>query len=257
MSRGGTKLKRRDHKCSLSFGHIRAPFFLPAMVALRFAKAKGEPKWPRKKTDKLQTAVNENGEVVYQAPIEITGNADLANYGITWEDCRTLHFGRSEKIIVYYFPTTNRRFAEEQWRYLNTQHSKGYRSMRCMVPGKQKPLIVCPDSNKCSECPYGRSMEDRQSKIISWEGLIETGYEPAGGKDETENTDRKMDIEKVITFLERRVPGIVRIIVLKEVYGYSVAEIAEEVGITERRVYYYLNQAKKIGKEYKERHGRC
>ena len=207
-------------------------------------------------TGKLQATINENGETVYQAPIEIKSDADLENYGITREDCRTLHFGKSEKIIVYYFPTTNKRFAEEQWKYLNTQHSKGYRSTRCMVPGKQKPLIVCPDSNKCSACPYGRSMEDRQSKVISWEGLIETGYEPASGKDETENTDRRMDIEKVITFLERRVPGIVRIIVLKEVYGYSVAEIAEEVGITERRVYYYLNQAKKIGKEYKERHDR-
>ena len=62
-----------------------------------------------------------------------------------------------------------------------------------------------------------------------------------------------MDIEKIITFLERRVPGIVRIIVLKEVYGYSVAEISEEVGIPERRVYYYLNLAKKIGKEYEAR----
>lgn len=210
----------------------------------------------KKNTDKLQTAVNENGEIVYQAPIEITGDADLANYGITWEDCRTLHFGRSEKIIVYYFPTTNRRFAEEQWRYLNTKHSKGYRSTRCMVPGKQKPLIVCPDINRCSACPYGRSAEDRQAQVISWEGLIETGYESASGKDETENADRGMDLEKVLAFMERRFPGIVRIIILKEVYGYSASEIAEDVGIPERRVYYYLNQTKKIGKEYKERQDR-
>ena len=84
-------------------------------------------------TGKLQATINENGETVYQAPIEIKSDADLENYGITREDCRTLHFGKSEKIIVYYFPTTNRRFVEEQWRYLNTQHSKGYRSMRCMV----------------------------------------------------------------------------------------------------------------------------
>lgn len=50
--------------------------------------------------------------------------------------------------------------------------------------------------------------------------------------------------------MERKAPDIIRVIVLKEVYGYSVTEIAEEVGITERQVYYILNQAKKIGKEY-------
>ena len=35
----------------------------------------------------------------------------------------------------------------------------------------------------------------------------------------------------------------------------QISEIAEKLAITERQVYYCLQQAKAIGKKYKERHG--
>ena len=40
-------------------------------------------------------------------------------------------------------------------------------------------------------------------------------------------------------------------ILLKEYYGLSVAEIAQKLNDTERNIYYYLSEAKRIGKQYK------
>ena len=45
----------------------------------------------------------------------------------------------------------------------------GRTDTRCIVPGKQKPLIVCPECNKCSNCPFGRKPEDRQPRVIDYE----------------------------------------------------------------------------------------
>ena len=197
---------------------------------------------------KLEATINEFGETVYQAPIEIRDKADLTNYGITWDDCRTLRFGTSDGILVYFYETTNKSFAEEQWRYLNTQHSKGYRSTRCMVPGKKKPLIVCPDCNKCAMCPYGRKQEDRRARLISWEGMLEEGYELAN----LESADNRVELDEIKELLNQNDPDILRVVILKELYGYSASEIANMIGMPERRVYYYIKQAKEIGKEYRK-----
>ena len=43
----------------------------------------------------------------------------------------------------------------------------------------------------------------------------------------------------------------VRITGTMEYYGLSVADIAQKLNDTERNIYYYLDQAKKIGKQYK------
>ena len=32
--------------------------------------------------------------------------------------------------------------------------------------------------NKCSACHYGRTPENKQSPVVSWDGLLETGWEP-------------------------------------------------------------------------------
>lgn len=199
-------------------------------------------------TVKLKATINESGEAVYEAPIEIRDKADLANYGITWEDCKTLRFGTSDRIIVYFFRTTNRKLAEEQWRYLNSQHSKGYRSTRCLVPGTQNPLIVCPDGNKCSACPYGFRPEDRQARIISWEGMAEEGCEPAG----SEMSDAGAELDEIRKRMDQKNPNIMKAVTLKELYGFTVPEIADILGITNRNVYFYLSRAREIGEEYRK-----
>ena len=199
-------------------------------------------------TVKLTATINESGEVVYEAPIEIRDKADLENYVITWEDCKTLRFGKSDRITVYFFRTTNRQLAEEQWRYLNSQHSKGYRSTRCMVPGTQNPLIVCPDGNRCSACPYGMRPEDRQARIISWEGMAGDGYELSGSG----LTDAGIELDEIRKRMDRKSPYIMQAVRLKELYGFTVPEIADILGISNRNVYFYLSRAKEIGEEYRK-----
>ena len=137
----------------------------------RFEKAQLEAEF------KHNTSIGPNGEILFDAPIEIKDQADLDNYGITWSDCRTLNFHGSDKVTVYFFKTENRAFAEYQWSYLDTQHSRGYASVRCMIPGKRKAFIKCPDTVPCATCPY---KDKKQAPIISWDGLVETGYEPVG-----------------------------------------------------------------------------
>ena len=85
-------------------------------------------------------------------------------------------------------------FAEYQWRYLDTQHSRGYASVRCMIPGKRKAFIKCPDTVSCATCPY---KDKKQSPIISWDGLAETGYEPVGSAPVDEQVGAKMEYEGI------------------------------------------------------------
>lgn len=203
---------------------------------------------------KLKTTTNEKGEIVHYAPIEIKDKADLANYGITWDDCKTLHFGQSDHVTVYFLPTTNKAFADSQWAELNTEHSRSYRSVRCKVPGKRKKLINCPDTNKCSACPFDRKPEDRKANVISWDELIANVYEEQREDRELAARLAWMEFKKVKEWMDAKDPNIARAIVLKEMYGCEVSEIAEKLEIEERQVYYCLQQAKTIGKKYKEKY---
>ena len=72
----------------------------------RFEKAQLEAEF------KHNTSIEPNGEILFDAPIEIKDQADLDNYGITWSDCRTLNFHGSDKVTVFFFKTKNRDFAE-------------------------------------------------------------------------------------------------------------------------------------------------
>ena len=199
-----------------------------------------------------RTEVNEKGEVVYFAPIEIKNKADLANYGITWADCEPLPFGTSERRTVYYYPTTNKELADMFWKELNTTHSKEYRSTRCDdVPGKRKKHIVCPDTNKCSACPYGRKPEDKKAKVISLDGLEQEGCEFAAEDRGMRAAEARMTFEKVRVEMDKKDENIAKAVILKELRELKVKEIAKELGIEERQVYYYLKQARDIGERFK------
>lgn len=199
-----------------------------------------------------KTEVNERGEVVYFAPIVIKDKADLANYGITWDDCEPLPFGMSERRTVYYYPTTNKEMADMFWKELNTAHSKGYRSTRCDdVPGKRKKHIVCPDTNKCSACPYGRKPEEKKAKVISLDGLAEEGCEFAAEDRDIRAAEARMTFEKVKVEMDKKDKNIAEALIRKEVDELKVKEIAEELGIEERQVYYCLKQARDIGERFK------
>mgnify|MGYP000933233731 CR=1 FL=1 len=200
-------------------------------------------------TFRHNTSVGANGEILYDAPIEIRDQADLDNYGITWSDCRTLNFHGSEKVTVYFFKTENRAFAEYQWSYLDTQHSRGYASVRCMIPGKRKAFIKCPDTVSCANCKY---RDVRQAPIISWDGLIETGYEPVAAAPVDEQVSAKLEYADIKALMDAEDKRIAQAFEMKELCGMKVEEIAKKLKVSAPRIYQFISRAKAIGQQYRE-----
>ena len=200
---------------------------------------------------KHRSYVGENGETLYDAPIEIKDKADMDNYGITIEDCRYLHFGASQKILVYFFKTTSRAFAEYQWEYINNAHSRGYNSTRCMVPGQRKAFVRCKDTNKCSDCPYGRTPETKQASLVSWDELLESGYEPETTDSVERQVMAKMEYAAIRALMDAEDPRIARALEAKVLLGDPVTKIAADLGVSEPWVYQLIKRAKEIGKKYR------
>ena len=198
------------------------------------------------------TSIGDNGEILYDCPIEIKDKADLDNYGITDADCRYLNFNGSQKMRVFFYKTPDRLFAESQWEYINTLHSSGYFSTRCMVPGKRKAFTRCRDTNKCSACPYGRTPETKQSPVVSWDGLLELGWEPDATESIEHQVLAKMEYQAIRALMDAEDPRIALAFESKELYGDSVKEIAADLGVSEPRVYQLIKRAKAIGRQFRK-----
>ena len=198
------------------------------------------------------TTIGANGEILYDCPIEIKDKADLDNYNIGWEDCRFLNFNGSQNMRVYFYKTPDRVLAESQWEYINNLHSSGYFSVRCMVPGKRKAFIRCRDTNKCSECPYGRTAETKQAPVVSWDGLLDSGWEPAPAESVEHQVMAKLEYQAIRALMDAEDPRIAIAFEAKELYGDSVKKIAADLGVSEPRVYQLLNRAKAIGRQFRE-----
>ena len=203
-------------------------------------------------TFRHHTSIGANGEILYDAPYEIKNQADLDNFGITWDDCLTLNFHGSEKVTVYFYKTENRALAEYLWSALDTQHSRGFASVRCMIPGKRKAFIKCPDTNSCANCP---NKDKKRSPIISWDGLTEDGYEPVEGYTMSEQVEAKLLYERIKAVMDAEDTRIARALEMKVLLGFSVKEIAAELGVSEPRTYQLIARAKAIGKEYRTNNG--
>ena len=134
--------------------------------------------------------VEADGRILYDCPMEIKGQADFDNYGITWDDCRTLNFHGSEKVTVYFMKVESRALAEYQWSYLDSKYSHRFASARCMFPGNRKPWAKCPDAVSCAKCPHEA---DCRPPVISLDNLISTGYEPVEGFAPDEQATAKLE----------------------------------------------------------------
>ena len=201
---------------------------------------------------KHNTSIGADGEILYDAPYEIKNQADLDNFGITWNDCRTLNFHGSEKVTVFFIRTKNRALAEYLWSALDTQHSRGFASVRCMIPGKRKLFIKCPDTNSCAACP---NKAKKRSPIISWDDLTENGYEPIVDYSLHEQVEAKLLYESIKAVMDTEDTRIAKALEMKVLLGFSVKEIAAELGVSEPRTYQLIARAKAIGKEYRTNNG--
>ena len=169
--------------------------------------------------------------------------------GINWKQVRTWRIG-PELVKVHLFPADEATY-KMQLKLLRSKHREEYRRKRCQIPGKLKPLITCPECNRCAECPYPEYRDKHKANNLSWEGLIESGYEAAHSTDDLHQVEVRMELDAVCRELDKKNPKISQAIILKEYYGFRVPEIAAELDETERGVYYLLAEAKRIGKQYR------
>ena len=204
-----------------------------------------------------QTTVDEYGEELYFAPVQVRNDKDLQTFGVTKEAQWTLPFGGSaDKIKVLYFMTPNKEMAEDFWMKINTAHSKEYRKRRCLVPGKQKPLIVCPDCNSCAHCPFPEYRDKHEAREICYDDQIKVQKTPSTESPEIRQLEMKWTIQDACKKISEINPLFTRAIVLKAYYNYSVEEIAAELDCSTNMVRYYLRRATEIGKEFRKEYFR-
>jgi hypothetical protein len=195
------------------------------------------------------TTVDSDGTIWYDYPVPIKTTADLKNYGITWNDCRTLNFHGSERLTVFFLPVESRELAEDQWRYLSTQHTRRLRESRCVVPGTRKPWIKCPSTNSCAKCPF---KDARKPPIISLDRLIdETGYEPETTVPAEEAAIAKIEYREICTMLNAEDERLINVLEAITLAGEPVKVIAKRFGVEESRIYQMLNRIKEIGQIYR------
>ena len=181
----------------------------------------------------------------YDAPIRIVNKQDLKNYGIKWKDCVRLYIGGIETMNVLMWKFETPELAAFHWNEINAEHHRNCRGTRCIVPGKQKPLIVCPECNKCSNCPYGKKPEDRQPRIINYD-VPEELMNIDEDFSEMNLAESEMVYDEIIAAMRRKDPLIAEVFTRYHTYDCDAPEIAAELGIDKRKVYYLKQQAEQI-----------
>ena len=197
---------------------------------------------------KTLAALKRSGTEVFAAPIEIKHKGQLKSLGITWAQCRTWYIG-SDPVTVHLTPAD-----EATYKFLlgelRTKHRKKHRKNRCPVPGKLKPLIPCPECNKCSECPFPEYRDKHQANQVSYEQMLADGTEVSDNSRFIEKLEAKMQYEEIREMMNKEDPLIAQVLEMKVRDYIAVKDIADDLGLTERQVYHYLSKAKAIGKEY-------
>lgn len=197
-----------------------------------------------------RTSVSETGQILYDAPVPIRNEADLANYRIQWSDCKTLRFGGSEKVTVYFLAVESREVAEYLWTSINTEHTRQLTERRCFIPGQRKEWIRCPRGISCEKCPH---KYDRKPPVISLDGLEEVNYQPevtASAEDVAFAKLQYHEIRELLNAGDERIAGMLE---AKIVHEESVKVIAKRYGLKEARIYQLLDKIKEVGKAYKNK----
>ena len=204
-----------------------------------------------------ETITTDSGETMYLAPVRVQTEDDLKTFGVGKEARWTLPFGKSsEKYKVLYFATPSQELAEEFWEKINTQHSKDYRKRRCLIPGKLKPLIVCPDCNSCAHCPYPEYRDKHEAREISYNDKLNAQKISPRESPEIRKLELTWTIQEACKRISEINPLFTRAIVLKEYYNLTVDEIAEELNCSPHMVRYYLRRATEIGREFRKEYYR-
>lgn len=183
-----------------------------------------------------------NEEIIY-APIEIESADQLHALGATWEDCRTWTIGVTP-VKVYLVPAdqATRDFLMQDLRrkYVNL-----HRQTRCLVPGKNNRPITCPARNHCDRCPYGLNADDRGSKTVSLDILLEDGYEEGSADTTADPVISSIYLEDVLRRLREENPVFLDIVYLRA-DGLTLDEISERLNIPRTTLHRMLQKIRRI-----------
>jgi hypothetical protein len=180
-------------------------------------------------------------------PCEVFRNErERMGSGFPKEDCRYVSFPSGKRALVGFIKTRIRPsddLIKDLWNSINRQLNEWHRNSRCQIPSKHGILIKCPDSNKCSDCPFGVKAEDRQLTIVNYSEPEELAI----GISELDGIENEMDLEVISKEINRKDPKAGRVFDLLAFHGYQLEDIAGMEGLTERQMRYVLNKIKKFG----------
>lgn len=197
-------------------------------------------------------ALTAAGIAVFAAPIEIENEAQLEALGITKAQCCTWHVG--EIGVTVHLTPTDRETFEYLQRDLRAKYLKIHREKRCQIPGKRRALIMCPECSRCDACPFPEYRERWPSSPLSLDIMLDNGNEIPCIEEGFEQVEQRSELQAVCEAIRAENPKYLRAILLKEIVGMSVQEIAESMNETVRNVYYCIERAKEIGRHYSFRY---
>ena len=201
---------------------------------------------------------DENGKNFFLFPVRVKDERDLKTFGVNKTARWTLPFGPSPlKYQVLYFVAENEDLAEDFWKKINTEHSQESRKVRCLIPGKLRPTIICPEENRCSRCPYPECRDKHEMREIVYDDEIKVSHSPSIESPEIRNLHNQWELEDVCKMLSDVNPLYTEAITLKVKENLSVEEIADIMGRSPEMVRYYLRQATMHGKQIKKEYYRC
>lgn len=160
--------------------------------------------------------------------------------------CRYVSFPSGKRALVGFIKTKikpSEALIKDLWNSINRQLNEWHRNSRCQIPSKHGILIKCPDSNKCSDCPFGVKAEDRQLTIVNYSEPEELAI----GISELDSLENEMDLEVISKEINRKDPKAGRVFDLLAFHGYQLEDIARMEGLTKRQMRYILNKIKQFG----------
>ena len=112
----------------------------------------------------------------YSIPMEVTAET-IRDFGIDPKDVKTVKM-RGRKFKCIFVPATKEQYLaymqplEAEWKQ---DECEG----RCQVKGKSGKLVRCPESNKCENCKYGKTVVKEINKPASMKYLAEKNFDPS------------------------------------------------------------------------------
>ena len=197
-----------------------------------------------------KNVIERNGGTVYYLPVEIQNPDQLDTLGINRNQCRTWRCG-SELKIIHLTPCSEEVFrllARDTWQ----QQTRDYRNSRCMVPGKQKGLIRCPEKNKCDACPFGITFWNRQPFLVSLDELVEADREPFYDESADQLVRQKLVLQEIKAMMDEKDKRLFEVFVLMNLLGYKKCAIAKILHTSPKRVKQLIEEMNEIIRQFRK-----